>query len=69
MASALPGTGSGCPGHRRDRRADKLAILRQADAIFREEIANAKLDRDINQYFAVLTDMRSVGVMGDEPHL
>ena len=46
--------------------ADKLAILREADAIFREEIANAKLDRDINQYFAVLTDMRSVGVMGDE---
>ena len=45
--------------------ADKLAILREADAIFREEIANAKLDRDINQYFAVLTDMRSVGVMGD----
>ena len=46
--------------------ADKLAILREADAIFREEIANAKLDRDINQYFAVLTNMRSVGVMGDE---
>lgn len=44
---------------------DKLAILREADAIFREEIANAGLDRDINQYFAVITDMRSVGVMGD----
>ena len=45
---------------------DKLAILREADAIFREEIANAGLDRSINQYFAVITDMRSVGVMGDE---
>ncbi|MDD6762257.1 MAG: glutamine-hydrolyzing GMP synthase [Clostridiales bacterium] len=44
---------------------DKLEILRDADAIFREEIANAGLDRSINQYFAVITDMRSVGVMGD----
>ena len=44
---------------------EKLAILRDADAIFREEIANAGLDRSINQYFAVITDMRSVGVMGD----
>lgn len=44
----------------------KLDILREADAIFREEISNANLDRDINQYFAVITDMRSVGVMGDE---
>lgn len=44
---------------------DKLAILRDADAIFREEIANAGLARDINQYFAVITDMKSVGVMGD----
>lgn len=43
----------------------KLEILRDADAIFREEIANAGLDREINQYFAVITDMRSVGVMGD----
>ena len=43
----------------------KLNILREADAIFREEIAKAGLNRDINQYFAVLTDMRSVGVMGD----
>lgn len=45
---------------------DKLEILREADYIFREEIALAGLDRDINQYFAVITDMRSVGVMGDE---
>lgn len=44
---------------------EKLAILQDADLIFREEIAAAGLDRDINQYFAVLTDMRSVGVMGD----
>ena len=45
---------------------ERLAILREADAIFREEIAKAGLDRSINQYFAVLTSMRSVGVMGDE---
>ena len=44
---------------------EKLDILRDADAIFREEIANAKLDKEIWQYFAVLTNMRSVGVMGD----
>ena len=44
---------------------DKLEILRDADAIFREEIANAGLEQSINQYFAVITDMRSVGVMGD----
>ncbi|MGE4213458.1 MAG: glutamine-hydrolyzing GMP synthase [Anaerotignaceae bacterium] len=43
----------------------KLEILREADAIFREEITLAGLDRSINQYFAVITDMRSVGVMGD----
>lgn len=48
-----------------DITAEKIAILQEADAIFRQEIANAKLDREINQYFAVLTDMRSVGVMGD----
>lgn len=44
---------------------DKLDILRDADAIFREEIANAKLEGVTSQYFAVLTDLRSVGVMGD----
>lgn len=44
---------------------EKVAILQDADAIFREEIANAGLDRSISQYFAVLTNMRSVGVMGD----
>ncbi len=45
---------------------NKLEILRDADYIFREEIANAGLDREIWQYFAVLTDVRTVGVMGDE---
>ena len=45
---------------------DKLTILKDADYIFREEIAKAKLDRSINQYFAVLTNLKSVGVMGDE---
>jgi GMP synthase (glutamine-hydrolysing) len=45
---------------------EKLEVLRDTDHIFREEIANAGLDRDLNQYFTVLTDMRSVGVMGDE---
>ena len=44
---------------------EKLEILREADAIFREEIAEAGLDRSISQYFAVLTGVRSVGVMGD----
>lgn len=44
---------------------EKLDILRNADAIYREEIANAGLDRSINQYFAVLTNTRTVGVMGD----
>lgn len=44
---------------------EKLDILREADAVFRQEIAKAGLMRNINQYFAVLTDMRSVGVMGD----
>ena len=45
---------------------EKLDILRDADYIFREEIAQAGLDKSIHQYFAVLTSMRSVGVMGDE---
>lgn len=43
----------------------KLDILREADAVLREEIAANGLDGEIWQYFAVLTDMRSVGVMGD----
>ncbi|MBR3249230.1 MAG: glutamine-hydrolyzing GMP synthase [Clostridia bacterium] len=44
---------------------DKLEILRDADYIFREEVKIAGLEKDLNQYFAVLTDIRSVGVMGD----
>lgn len=48
---------------------DKLETLRDADYIFREEIAKAGLDRDIHQYFAVLTSMRSVGVRGDFSHI
>lgn len=46
--------------------AEKVKIVQDADAIYREEIANAGLDRGIGQYFAALTNMRSVGVMGDE---
>ena len=45
---------------------DKLNILKEADSIFREEIINAGLHKSINQYFAVLTNLKSVGVMGDE---
>jgi len=44
---------------------EKIKILQDADYILREEIKNNKLDMDINQYFAVLTNIRSVGVMGD----
>jgi GMP synthase (glutamine-hydrolysing) len=44
---------------------DKLEIVRESDAILREEIRKAGLDRDIWQYFTVLPDIRSVGVMGD----
>ncbi|MEI3605373.1 glutamine-hydrolyzing GMP synthase [Pseudogracilibacillus sp. SE30717A] len=45
---------------------EKLAIVREADAILREEIALAGLDRDIWQYFAILPNIRSVGVRDDE---
>lgn len=41
-------------------------MVQEADAIYREEIAKAGIDRNIGQYFAALTNMRSVGVMGDE---
>ncbi len=44
----------------------KLHIVRESDAILREEIAKAGLDREIWQYFTVLTNLQSVGVMGDE---
>jgi GMP synthase (glutamine-hydrolysing) len=45
---------------------DKVAILQNADAIVREEVRAAGLEREIWQAFAVLADIRSVGVMGDE---
>lgn len=45
---------------------DKLEIVRESDAILREEIAKAGLQREIWQYFTALTNMRSVGVMGDQ---
>ncbi|UFJ40975.1 glutamine-hydrolyzing GMP synthase [Brevibacillus humidisoli] len=44
---------------------EKLTIVRESDAILREEIAKAGLDREIWQYFTALPDMKSVGVMGD----
>ena len=45
---------------------EKVTIVQDADYIYREEIANAGLDRSIGQYFAALTNMQSVGCMGDE---
>ncbi len=45
--------------------AEKVRIVQEADAIYREEIAKAGLDQDLGQYFTALTNMRSVGVMGD----
>lgn len=45
---------------------EKVAIVQDADAIWREEIAKAGLDKCVSQYYAALTNMRSVGVMGDE---
>ncbi|MDA3731055.1 glutamine-hydrolyzing GMP synthase [Niameybacter massiliensis] len=46
--------------------AEKVRIVQDADWIYREEIKNAGIDKEIGQYFAALTNMRSVGVMGDE---
>lgn len=45
---------------------EKLMMVRESDAILREEIAKAGLERDIWQYFTALTNMKSVGVMGDQ---
>ena len=45
---------------------EKVAIVQDADAIWREEIAKAGLDKEISQYYAAMTNMHSVGVMGDE---
>ena len=44
---------------------EKVRIVQDADAIYREEIAKAGVDKNLGQYFAALTNMRSVGVMGD----
>lgn len=46
--------------------ADKVRIVQEADFIYREEISKAGIDSSLGQYFAALTNMRSVGVMGDE---
>lgn len=46
--------------------AEKVKIVQEADFIYREEIAKAGVDKDLGQYFAALTNMRSVGCMGDE---
>ena len=46
--------------------AEKVRIVQDADYIYREELANAGLEKLPDQYFAALTNMRSVGVMGDE---
>ncbi|MCD8314323.1 MAG: glutamine-hydrolyzing GMP synthase [Firmicutes bacterium] len=64
MRQPFPGPGLGIRiiGEVTKERAD---LLREADAIFREEVAAAGLEGTMNQYFAVLTNMRSVGVMGD----
>ena len=48
-----------------DVTAEKVQMVQDADAIWREEIAKAGLDKEVNQYFAALTNMRSVGCMGD----
>ena len=64
MAPALPGPGLAIR-IMGEVTAEKLEIVQDADAIFREEIANAGLERTVHQYFAVLTGIKSVGVMGD----
>lgn len=46
--------------------AEKVRMVQDADAIYREEIAKADVAKDLGQYFAALTNMRSVGCMGDE---
>ncbi len=45
---------------------EKVRIVQDADAIYREEIAKAGIDKNLGQYFAAITNMRSVGCMGDE---
>ena len=46
--------------------AEKVKIVQEADAIYREEMDAAGMNKIVGQYFAALTNMRSVGVMGDE---
>lgn len=58
-----PGLAIRCLG---ELRKDRLDRLRQADAIFRDEIFQAGLHKELGQYFAVLTGLHSVGVKGDE---
>ncbi len=45
---------------------EKIRIVQEADAIFREELSKAGVDQELGQYFAALSNMRSVGVMGDQ---
>ena len=45
---------------------EKVKMVQEADAIYREEVEKAGLSKTLGQYFAALTNMRSVGVMGDE---
>jgi GMP synthase (glutamine-hydrolysing) len=45
---------------------EKLNILKEADYIFRDEASKSQISKELSQYFAVLTDTKSVGVMGDE---
>ena len=44
---------------------EKIKVLQEADAVFRDEIAKSGLESELSQYFAVLPDVRTVGVMGD----
>ena len=62
----FPGPGPRPCGSSARSRREKVALLQDADAIVRAEIAAAGLEREIWQSFAVLADIRSVGVMGDE---
>ena len=64
MAAAVSRTWACDSGNRRDHQG-KIGYPERCGCHLPEEIAEAHLDRDIHQYFAVLTSMRSVGVMGD----
>ena len=64
MAPTIPRTRS-CHPCSWEKSLKKTETVRESDAILREEISKAGLDRDIWQYFTVNTGVRSVGVMGD----